>query len=288
MDKWEKRFYREREARKVAENLLEEKSLELYNKNEELKILNTNLENRVKEEVEKNREKDKILFQQSKLAIMGEMISMIAHQWRQPLNSIALLIQDYKDAYEYNEINQEYIDKHEMEALKILNYMSKTIDDFYHFNVEKIKANISIDKLIDNTLFILKHKIEKNNINIIKNIDYNKNIEIYENEFKQILLNIVNNAIDALLQTDNIDKNIIIDVYEENQKIIFAISDNGGGIDKDIIDRVFDPYFSTKGKNGTGLGLYMSKMIVDNHLDGLLRVENIKDGAKFVIELEFE
>ncbi|MDC0933254.1 transporter substrate-binding domain-containing protein, partial [Arcobacteraceae bacterium] len=255
---------------------------------EKIEILNNSLEQRVKEEVQKNREKDKLMLSQSRLAQMGEIISMIAHQWRQPLNSLSLLNQTVLLKYERGKLNDETIDFFRIHSKKQINEMSKTIDDFRDFfKPEKVKKEFSFNKMIIDTIALVKPIFISNNINIqfTESIDYN--IEGYENELGQAILNILNNAKDVLIENQIKNKEIKIVIEKSENEIILSISDNAGGIPVDIIDNIFDPYFSTKTeKNGTGLGLYMSKMIVEEHMKGKISIHNSNDGAQFEIILK--
>jgi signal transduction histidine kinase len=253
-----------------------------------LKEANKNLEKKVQEELAQIREKDKQLIHQSRLAQMGEMINMIAHQWRQPLSSINSTINNliFKLKFE-QEVDKDLF---EQELKLIENYsqhLSETIDDFRNFfKKNKNLTSISIKSLFEDTLNIAKVSLENKNISV--KIDYLCDIEIktYPNEIKQVLLNLIKNAQDALIE-NNI-KNPYISIYTrcDENNVILIIEDNAGGIPNDIIEHIFDPYFSTKlEKDGTGLGLYMSKTIIQEHCNGKLDVENSDFGAKFTIKL---
>jgi signal transduction histidine kinase len=251
----------------------------------QLQELNKNLEIKVKEEVKKNREKDELLIMQSRLASMGEMISNIAHQWRQPLNKISLLMNNIRIEKALNpEINEE---KYYQSIEESLNYMSKTIDDFRHFfSSSEEKKTFCIKDVIEQSISIVDVSLEDKNIELKLNLMYEPYIYGINSEFSQVIINILNNAKDVLV-INNIEKPFIyIDQYIENDEVIIKICDNGGGIDKEIIHKVFDPYFTTKHKNqGTGIGLYMSKIIIEKKMSGILKVENGENGACFSIIL---
>ena len=272
----------------------------------QLKNLNTVLKNRIEDELTKNREKDKMLVQQSKLAIMGEMLSMIAHQWRQPLNSLGMVIQDYADAYEYDEIDKDYLIKQQRDGMQLVNHLSKTIDDFRDFfKPNKDMKEIYVKDLLFKTISILKSKLNKLNIDVVstengccaygssngiilqKNCQCQEKIYTYDSELLQVFLNIFNNAIDALKEHNQDKKIIEVNGLRDGDFLKITIKDNAGGIPEDIINKIFEPYFSTKSENGTGLGLYMSKIIIDTHLQGELSVMNDDEGAMFIIRLPF-
>ncbi len=276
-------------------NKLLEKEQELENLNstleerikkqtKQLKKLNTNLEERIKKEVEKNREKDRIMFQQTRFASMGEMIGNIAHQWRQPLSELDILLFNLKKAFfVQNDKNKFKI--YYRSSQKVIQRMSQTIDDFRNFfKQNKEKSQIDVQKLIKEAILIIKETFKSNDIKIIFNIKNSIIINGHKNELLQVILNILNNAKDALVLNKTNDKKIFIDIKKEKfVKII--ICDNGGGIKKDIIDRIFDPYFTTKhSSQGTGIGLYMSKKIIEQN-GGSINVYNNCDGACFEIKL---
>ena len=248
---------------------------------------------RLQREIEKVRkeleEQQKQLIQQSRLAQMGEMISMIAHQWRQPLTAISagcmnLKIQDELGTLN-NRITIQIIDK----IIKYTQHLSKTIDDFMNFfKPTKEKTFTNVEKLLNETFSLLSASLNKNHITIIKEIEYKEDFKTYENELKQVLINIIKNAKDILVEEEIEKPYIKIKAYKENSEIVIEISDNGGGIPENLIDKIFDPYFSTKGKNGTGIGLYMSKVIIEDHCKGMFYAKNSKEGAVFVIKLPLE
>ena len=249
---------------------------------EELKL-------KVEEELSKNREKDRILIQQNKLAAMGEMLGNIAHQWRQPLNNVSLILQFLRDNYKNKEVSEEKIDKFINKANKHIEYMSETIDDFRNFyKPSKTQNKFFVFESIDTLLDMVKNQYESENIKI--NFEY-ENIEItnYENELKQALLNILNNAKDALLSKKDIedfDAFINISLYKNEEKMILEISNNGGNINEEILYKIFEPYFTTKFETqGTGIGLYMTKSIIETNMKGKIEVQNIINGVKFTITL---
>ncbi len=243
-------------------------------------------------------EKDALIAQQSKMAAMGEMLENIAHQWRQPLSAISTASTGIQLQMEiYEEVSKEFL----LENVELINehsqYLSKTIEDFRNFfSPNKVKLKFEISKTIEKTLYLIAARIKEHNINIVKNID-NVEITSLENELIQILLNILNNAIDALEINKIEDKYIFINILKNKKELKIEIKDNAGGIYSDIINRIFEPYFTTKHKSqGTGIGLYMSTEIIKKHLYGNIHVNNIKynyqgknyTGASFIITLPLD
>jgi signal transduction histidine kinase len=249
--------------------------------------LNRTLEEKILDEVEKNRSKDKQLLKQSRFAQMGEMISVIAHQWRQPLAAIGSAATALKIKAKLDKADKDLISDICDKILFSTHHLSTTIDDFRDFyKSNKETKDSTFGEIIDGVLNIVKLSIENKNIKIILDLQYNEKITTYPNEMKQVVMNLVKNAEDALLESDTQSPYIKISTYEKNDKSILEVSDNAGGIPEDIIESVFDLYFSTKKtKDGTGLGLYISKTIIEEHCQGKLSVYNNNDGAVFRIEL---
>ena len=256
---------------------------------EEKDKFNKSLEEKVKIEVEKNREQQLLMLHQSRLAQMGEMISMIAHQWRQPLNSLSVITQTTVFRYKMGTLDDEKMEYFDVNSKKIIKQMSETINDFRDFfKPEKEKVEFCINDIIIESIKIVEPIFKINNVKIIFRELKETDIYMlgYPNELGQAILNIINNAKDALME-NSVDEKIVNITLDKNiDKIIICISDNAGGISSEIIDKIYDPYFSTKeGKNGTGLGLYMTKLIIEDHMNGDLRVSNTDVGAIFKISL---
>ena len=251
-------------------------------KNLEIKLnkLNEHLQDEVEKQTTNNLKKDKILQEQSKLAAMGEMVGAIAHQWRQPLNSLSINIQNLDDDYMDGLIDENFIDSFISKQTKTIQFMSKTIDDFRNFfRVDKIKKVFSVKEAIDATISIQSAQLKNSNINL-EIIGEDFKLYTLESEFHQVILNLITNANDELI-SKNIEYGKIVITIAQNK---ISISDNAGGVPKEIIDRIFEPYFTTKEQGkGTGMGLYMSKMIVEQNIGGILSVKNSKDGAEFTI-----
>ncbi len=232
-----------------------------------------------------------ILVEQYKSAAMGEMIAMIAHQWRQPLQAVSILTQKLPITKMLEgKIEDELLDQVVTDIRKQLIYMSKTIDDFRDFFLpNKAKELVSLKALLKKSFKFILFFIKTDSINININAKKDFTILIYENELIQVLINILKNSRDAMLENKIEKKEININFYQENNSTFIDIEDNAGGIATNIIDKIFEPYFSTKSnKNGTGLGLYMCKTIIEKHCLGKISVSNSKNGALFKIELPKE
>ncbi len=227
-----------------------------------------------------NQSKEKLIFQ-SKQALIGELFSMIAHQWRQPINKIASIIALLRFDLESNSVDKKEIDKSCEEIENSIEFMSETIDDFRTFYKPTTKTQlVNLKALIGRSVIFLKSTIVKNDIRVVKELEDIK-FELYRNEFLQVMLNLVKNAVDAIGSRGA----IIIRLYKnEKGKVIISVENSGKSIDEKLISKVFDPYFTTK-EDSMGLGLYMTKMIVEKHMNGTISVKALKDGTIFTIEL---
>ncbi|MEA3331354.1 MAG: HAMP domain-containing sensor histidine kinase, partial [Campylobacterota bacterium] len=227
----------------------------------ELEETNNSLKLKVKQEVAKNRQKDTQMLQQSRLAQMGEMISMIAHQWRQPLSAVSATAIGIKLKVQLNKLEDDYLLQQITNISNYVQHLSSTIDDFRDFfKPNKNKNETCYCDIIKGVLGIVKVSIENKNIELILDTDCREKFYTYDNELKQVVLNIIKNAEDALLDRKVVNPYIKVKTFKDNNSYILEISDNAGGVPDNIIDKVFDPYFSTKETSGgTGLGLYMSK-----------------------------
>ena len=252
-----------------------------------LKKQNEVLERRVAEEIAKNREKEKYLMYQSRLAQMGEIINMIAHQWRQPLNSLAILVQTIGLKFKKGLLSKEEMGRLQKEILQKIDYMSETIDSFRNFfKPEKEAVEFNLRDALSQVVDMSKSDLEKNSIAFEFYQDDDFSLSGYPNELGQALLNIINNAKDQILLKNPKEKKISLHVKSEGRQVAIEIADTAGGIEDENKEKIFEPYFSTKeGKNGTGLGLYITKMIVEEHMNGKIYAENSDKGAVFTIEL---
>ncbi|WP_323587264.1 cache domain-containing protein [Aliarcobacter butzleri] len=253
----------------------------------ELEELNQFLEEKVKEEIEKNREKEQLLVQKSKFIALGEMISNIAHQWRQPLSELSSILMFIKFKYSINALDKETMEKKSQEADRVLEFMSHTIDDFRNFFIpKKEKEEFNLLKEVQLVINIISSTLDNYNIKIEINIYKDLKIISYLNEYKQVVLNILNNAKDVLIDKEIKNPLIKLTANEDTNYVILNIEDNGGGVFVEPKSKIFEPYFTTKeNSNGTGIGLYMSKIIVEKNMKGNLKVENTNKGAKFSIHI---
>lgn len=249
-------------------------------KNQEL------LEREVERQQHEIQEKNAILLQQSKNAAMGEMISMIAHQWRQPLNTLALINQDLYFKYQLGQCDKESFEHSHAQFDEHLQHMSKTIDDFRnYYNTDKNKEPENIGEIVKLAIRLSDVFLSYANITLefVMSVDYT--VYLSKNEMVQVLMNLIKNAHDAIVEHHLSEGKITITIQKSNRSVQLLICDNGGGISNDIKEKIFEPYFSTKSKNGTGLGLYMSKTIVEDQCNGSLRFHNTPTGVCFTITL---
>ena len=229
------------------------------------------------------RKKDMLLLQQSRLAAMGEMIGNIAHQWRQPLNMLGLLVQEMPMIYKRGEFSAEYLGANVERMLETINHMSMTIDDFRNYcRPCNENEDFKILEIVGKTISLLESSSHQIRTAVVAACD--PVVNGCANEFSQVLLNIMINARDAFVTKNVADPTITIEVGNENGKCVVTITDNAGGIPEEIIDKIFDPYFTTKGpEQGTGVGLFMAKTIVEKHMFGSLSACNVNGGAQFRI-----
>lgn len=254
----------------------------------ELRELNENLEIKVQDKIEKLIEKDEILTTQSKQAVMGEMISMIAHQWRQPLSMITLQISNLEITRLLgNQVSADELYKTLSKISDTIIYLSDTIDDFQtYFHPNKEVSQIDIFELLQRAITFSEPRVKNQNIEIILAEKRGKVlVQTYANELLQVILNILNNATDVLTEREIEKPKVTLRVENKEEKVKIYIEDNAGGISKENLPRIFEPYFSTKGKNGTGLGLYMSQMIIEKQFGGEIRVESSSQGTTFTVEI---
>lgn len=266
---------------------IREKALELKVAKSQLENLNSSLEKRIEDEIKKNTKQQHMIMQQNKLAQMGEMIENIAHQWRQPLaqiNSSIILIDAILEKHNFKDT---LVENKLTEIESLTSYMSKTISDFKNFfNPNKKKTIFNVEEAIQKASDILKGLINSHHIQIEINIEKDLKINSYLGELQQVILIIINNSIDAFIHMNIHFPKILINAYTDNESLVIHIEDNALGINSDLLDKIFEPYFTTKHKaQGTGLGLYIAKMIVENSLLGFLSVENKQNGACFTIKI---
>lgn len=242
-------------------------------------VINVSDLTRYKKYEQENIKKEKLLIQQSKMAAMGEMLENIAHQWRQPLSVISTCTSGIMLQKEFDTLNDEILNDSLKNIMNTTSYLSNTIDDFKNFfERDKQKSEFNVNDLIDKTIDLVEMSFSSNDIELIKDFNDSININSYKNELMQVLLNIINNAKDALLSNNNdleTKKIISISLYKNKDKIVIDIRDNAGGIPEDIKDKIFEPYFTTKHQSqGTGIGLFMTQEIVKKHMEGEILIKN--------------
>ena len=257
---------------------------------QEFKDLAKDINNMIQKRIEMEKElkkKNKQMLQQSRLAQMGELLNMIAHQWRQPLTAISATSIMINLKANMNDLSNKEAIELSQKIEDYAKHLSQTIDDFRNFfKSDKNKSRVNLIKLINSVVEMMGVSLIHNKINLRKELNCKEEFLTYPNELKQVLLNLLQNAKEALIEKNIPNPLIIIKTYKKDDKCIIEIIDNAKGVPNEIIDKIFDPYFSTKmEKNGTGLGLYMSKMIIEKQCNGKLEVFNNDNGAVFRIEL---
>jgi signal transduction histidine kinase len=290
----------EKEIKKRIET--EEKMLEL----------NKDLEKAVQDEIDKRGKHEQVLLQQSKLAAMGEMMSAIAHHWRQPLNVINLINFNILSAFHEGELDEAYLEKAVDDSKKQVLYLSKTIDNFRnYYKPSNVKTEFDIKDAAAEAFNLLSSELQINYIDYslschihnktFYNYSYNQccnemKATLYKNEFIQVLMNLIYNARDAILKKREAGLlgiqhgSIDIGFYKlKNNRLRIVVEDNGGGIPEDIMDRIFEPYFTTKFQSqGAGIGLYMTKLLIEKNMNGVIYAQNIEEGAQLIIEFDQE
>ncbi|QOY54827.1 DUF3365 domain-containing protein [Candidatus Sulfurimonas marisnigri] len=234
---------------------------------------------------DENRKKDEIMLAQSRNAAMGEMISMIAHQWRQPIAIISMWANNIIADIDMDEVHNDDFKKYAKNINEQTQYLSQTIDDFRNFfKPDKAKEKVLIQDVMDECLGVVGKSLQNSNVHVEKNYTCNTPISIHARELMQVYINILKNAKEALVEQEIKDAKVIINIYEDENSVVCEIKDNANGIKEEIMQKIFDPYFTTKGvHSGTGIGLYMSKIIVEQHLHGTISAVNIKKGVCFSI-----
>ncbi|ABK46021.1 periplasmic sensor signal transduction histidine kinase [Magnetococcus marinus MC-1] len=254
----------------------------------EVERLNTDLELRVRHAVNENRHKDMVMMRQSRMAAMGEMVGNIAHQWRQPLNALALNLTNVEDAFTYNELDAKTMNEQMEKARRLIRQMSTTIDDFRNFfRPDKQRVRFELGQTVREALELVSASFSHYQIALT----YQPSSEDlwaygYPNETVQVLMIILNNAKDAIQELGLTDGKVEVNLSESGRMAVIAIRDNGIGIPDEILDRLFDPFFTTKTeRQGTGIGLYMAKMIVEDSMEGQIQAESSSEGACFYVKL---
>ncbi|MFA6014234.1 MAG: PAS domain-containing sensor histidine kinase [Gallionellaceae bacterium] len=230
-------------------------------------------------------EKDLVMQRQARLAGMGEMIGNIAHQWRQPINSLGLILSDLEDASLFGECDLAYIQTATSKSRKIIQKMSNTIDDFRHFfRDDKTLGTFSLKKVTEECLNLVEAAMKVHNINIVVRCEQDVFVKGYANEYSQAVMNILSNAKDAIVDRKKDEGEIVIEISELGEFGVHTITDNGGGIPDEIFPKIFEPHFTTK-EYGVGIGLYMTVVSIEKNMNGRIAVENVAEGARFCLNL---
>jgi signal transduction histidine kinase len=247
------------------------------------------LQSEVDKQLEKRMENEYLLMQQSKLATMGEMIGHIAHQWRQPLAQLGGIFMNLDAAYAHEDLSAEYLGERIQKGNELIKYMSQTIDDFRHFFEPNDNESLfSVQEYVESAINIIQASLTYSHIDLEVSFDENlPEVKGYASEFSQVILNLLDNAKDVLIEREIENPKIQIEAFEVEGGVYVTISDNAGGIEPHLIEKIFDIYFSTKHhRGGSGLGLYMSKLIIERKAMGRLSVKNVEKGALFSIFLK--
>jgi len=255
--------------------------------NEQKIILLESKIKKLQKQLSESRVDNQILAHQSKMALLGEMLGNIAHQWRQPLMELSSIIMSMEAKVKLTgEVsNEEIIDTAERSSI-ILKYMSSTIDDFRDFFVkDKAKIIFKMSDQIKRSINMLHNTLDNKNIKVDIIIKANPQIYGYKNEYSQVLMNLISNAKDVLVERKIHNPKIVVKIYQDEKYCITEVSDNAGGVKVEPITKVFESFFTFEKKDGTGIGLFMSKLIVEKNMDGKLEVHNNEDGACFTIKI---
>ena len=269
----------------IIKDVIKRYKNEVQNREGELKSLNDNLFMKVQYGIQEAKQKDKKILEQAKLARIGSMISMIAHQWRQPLSQLSGILMELETATRFKKVDDAYILNAIAKSDKMIEFMSNTIDDFRNFyKPDKIKEEFFVSESCLKAINIIDATLENLGINLIFNVEDDRKIVGYPTQFSQVILNIISNAKDILIDKEIKNPKIQIDIKSKGILSIITIKDNAGGIAEENKELLFDPYYSTKDSSkGTGLGLYISKLIIERNMGGELSVFNNNEGAVFKI-----
>jgi len=246
-----------------------------------------NLENKIQEEISTRTNQEKLLVQQSKLAAMGNMLGNIAHQWRQPITEINAILMEVEAKTRYDKMDDEFLLKKISNCYEVTEHMSSTISDFQNFfRPSKEKEYFNIHEVCLSAIAVINASLKFHNIEMVFNINKNSDIYGYPREFAHAILNILSNSKDVIVERKIKKPEITLSIKSGKQFTLIRIEDNAGGINPTNMDKIFEPYFTTKhATQGTGIGLYMTKMIIENNMEGFISVENSENGALFTIKL---
>ncbi|MCG3692555.1 sensor histidine kinase [Aliarcobacter butzleri] len=269
----------------IIRDVVKKYKKQVQNRENALESLNQNLSLKVQQGIEQAKQKDKKILEQAKLARIGSMISMIAHQWRQPLSQLSGILMELETTTRFKKVDNNYILNAIDKSDKMIEFMSNTIDDFRNFyKPDKKKEDFFVSNACKKAINIIDATLENLGINLILDIKDDKKIFGYPTEFSQVILNIISNAKDILIERNIKNPKIEINIESKGVLSIITIKDNAGGIEEKNLEQIFDPYYSTKDSSkGTGLGLYISKLIIERNMGGDLSVSNSSEGAVFKI-----
>ena len=269
----------------IIRDVVKKYKKQVQNRENALESLNQNLSLKVQQGIEQAKQKDKKILEQAKLARIGSMISMIAHQWRQPLSQLSGILMELETTTRFKKVDNNYILNAIDKSDKMIEFMSNTIDDFRNFyKPDKKKEDFFVSNACKKAINIIDATLENLGINLILDIKDDKKIFGYPTEFSQVILNIISNAKDILIERNIKNPKIEINIESKGVLSIITIKDNAGGIEEKNLEQIFDPYYSTKDSSkGTGLGLYISKLIIERNMGGDLSVSNNSEGAVFKI-----
>ena len=252
---------------------------------EELQAIHTNLQEEFSEAVIHINDQDNILSSQARMAVMGEMISSIAHQWKQPLNVIAVLSQSIDDAWDFDELDDSFLKKQTSMILSQVNYMSDIISDFRNFFKTDYISSFSVKETIDKSINLVNYLLKKQNAKI--SIIYDKECYLSgnPNEITQAIVNIINNGMEAMQRNVVAEPKIVIKLNCDEEFVTIRVHNTGEPIKDELLEKIFEPYFTTRGKEGTGLGLHICRFIIENKYHGSVNVENINEGVEFILKI---
>jgi len=269
----------------IVKDIVNKYMSKVENEQNKLKNLNETLSSKVAFGIEEGKRKDKAILEQSRLAKVGSMISMIAHQWRQPLSELSGILMELETATRFKKVDEKHILTSIDRSNDMIEFMSNTIDDFRNFyKPDKKKEYFNISDACKKAINLVDATLHNLSIDLLFDIKKDKKIFGYPTEYSQVILNLISNAKDILVEKEIKDPKIYITITSRGMQSIVIIKDNAGGIGEENLDLIFDPYYSTKDSSkGTGLGLYISKLIIEKNMGGELSVQNDNEGAVFKV-----
>ncbi len=269
----------------IISKIIKKYKKQVQNREGKLENLNKTLVSKVEKGIEDGKRKDKAILEQSRLAKMGSMISMIAHQWRQPLSELSGVLMELETATRFKKVDESHILNSINRSNDMIDFMSNTIDDFRNFyKPDKKKEHFLISDACKKAINLVDATLHNVEIELIFDIKHDKDIFGYPTEYSQVILNLISNAKDILAEREIKNPKIYLCIESKGMQSIVTIRDNAGGIKEENFDLIFDPYFSTKvSSQGTGLGLYIAKLIIERNMGGELSVSNDEEGAIFKI-----